>query len=104
MWRWLGLVGTVIIGFLACIGAGTASAKDIRFIAQEPVPDQLSWTPSKVTIDQKNDLKEPLNFILENSTRVDHEFAIHGLYEEISEYQTSPRFGEYYTGPKTVKV
>jgi len=103
MWRGIGLVGTVIIGFLACIGTGTVSAKDIRFTAQEPVPDKLSWTPSQVTIDQKNDLKEPLHFIFENSTNADHEFAVHGLFEEVSEVQTSPRFGEYYTGPKTVK-
>src|SRR5262245_25042579 len=104
MWRWLGLVGTVIIGFLACIGAGTASARDIRFIAQEPAPGRLIWTPSEVTIDQKNDLKEPLHFILENSTGFDHEFAVHGLYEIISEQFKSGRPGEYYTGPKTMNV
>ena len=106
MWQRLGLVGTVIIGFLVCIGTGTASAKDIRFIAQQPDPKvkQLSWSPTEVTIDQKNDLNEPLYFILENPTGVDHEFAVHGLYETIEEYSTTPRFGQYFTGPKHTNV
>src|SRR5215467_7904911 len=99
-------MGTVIIGFLACIGIGTASAKDIRFIAQEPdvKNKKMSWTPSEVTIDQKNDVKEPLYFILENPTGVDHEFAVHGLYEVIQEFFTTARPGDYFTGPKTTNV
>jgi len=93
-----------IIGIFACIGEETASAKDIRFIAQDRASGGPVWGPNEVvTIDQKNDLKEPLHFIFENSTNADHEFAVHGLFEEVSEVQTSPRFGEYYTGPKTVK-
>jgi hypothetical protein len=106
MWRGLGLLGTVIIGFLVSIGTGTASAKDIRFIAQEPDPKtkKLSWNPSEVTIDQENDLKEPLYFILENPTGVDHEFAVHGLYEIIQEVSTTPRPGDYFTGPKAMNV
>jgi len=57
MWRWLGLLGMAILAIFACIGEGTASAKDIRFIAHEPAPDRAIWAPSAVTIDQKNDLK-----------------------------------------------
>jgi len=35
MWRWWGLVGMALLGVLVGIGqAGTASAKEIRFIAQ----------------------------------------------------------------------
>lgn len=104
MWRCLGLVGMTIIGIFACIGQPAASAKDIRFTAQEKAPGQPVWAPGHVTIDQKNDLKEPLYFVLENTTGTDHEFAIHGLYELIQEYSTTPRFGEYFTGPKTTNV
>jgi len=35
MWRWWGLVGMALLAVLVGIGqAGTASAKEIRFIAQ----------------------------------------------------------------------
>jgi len=81
-----------------------ASAQDIRFTAQEPDPKRLSWSPSEVTIDQKNDLKEPLYFILENQTGVDHEVAVHGLFEIMHEYSTTPRPGDYFTGPKIMNV
>ncbi len=104
MWRWLGLVGMAIIGIFACIGEGTASAKDIRFIAQQRASGEPVWAPSEITIDQKNDLKEPLYFILENTTGLDHEFAVHGLYELVTEQITGPVKSDYFTGPKTATL
>jgi hypothetical protein len=105
MWRWMGLVGMAILGIFAGIGQGeTASAKDIRFIAQEPATDRAMWQPGVVMIDQKNDLKEPLYFILENPTGTDHGFAVHGLYAILPEEITSGMKPDYYTGPKTANV
>ena len=104
MWRWLGLVVVAIVGIFVCIGNTTASAKDIRFIAQEPPPDRAIWAPSTVLIDQENDLKEPLYFILENPTATDHDFAVHGLYEIVPEHITGAFKSDYFTGPKTVNV
>lgn len=104
MWRRIELVGMAVFGIFIFICEGTASAKDIRFIAQEPAPDRAIWTPSVVIIDQKNDLKEPLYFILENATGADHDFAVQGLYEIVPEHITGTLKSEYFTGPKTVNV
>jgi hypothetical protein len=104
MWRYLGLVGMAIVGVCACISEERVLAKDIRFIAQEPAPDRAIWAPSAVVIDQKNDLKEPLNFILENPTGTDHDFAVHGLYEIVPEHITGAFKSDYFTGPKTINV
>jgi hypothetical protein len=83
---------------------GTASAKEIRFIAHEPVSDRAIWSPGAVKIDQKKDLKEPLFFILENPTGADHDFAVHGLYAILPEEIRSGMRSEYFTGPKTDEV
>ena len=104
MWRRIGLVGMAIVGILLLIGEGSASAKDIRFIAQEPAPDRAIWAPSAVLIDQENDLKEPLYFILENPTSTDHDFAVHGLFEIVPEHITGAFKSDYFTGPKTINV
>jgi hypothetical protein len=104
MWQWLGLVGAAIVGIFVCIGEGTASAKDFRFIAQEPAPDRAIWAPSAVLIDQENDLKEPVYFVLENPTGTDHDFAVHGLYEIVPEHITGAFKSDYFTGPKTIHV
>jgi hypothetical protein len=56
-----------------------------------------------VMIDQK-DLKEPLYFILENSTASDHEFAVHGLYTILPEQITSGMRSDVFTGPFTNNV
>lgn len=101
MWRCLGVA---IVGLFVCIGEGTASAKDIRFIAQEPAADRAIWAPGAVLIDQENDLKEPLYFILENPTSTDHDFAVHGLYEIVPEHITGAFKSDYFTGPKTIHV
>ena len=38
------------------------------------------WLPNAVVIDQKEDLKEPMWFVLENPTGIDHEFSVGGLF------------------------
>jgi hypothetical protein len=57
-----------------------------------------------VLIDQENDLKESLYFILENPTGTDHDFAVHGLYEIVPEHVTGAFKSDHFTGPKTVNV
>jgi hypothetical protein len=104
MGRWLGLVVIAVVAVFAWIGEGTASAKDIRFIAQEAAPERAIWAPSAVMIDQKNDLKEPLFFILENPTGTDHDFAVNGLYEILPEKITSTLRADEFRGPYSLNV
>lgn len=67
---------------------GAAEAKEFRFIAQELAKGKGAvemgeveiWLPNAVVIDQKEDLREPLWFVLENPTGVDHEFSVGGLF------------------------
>lgn len=105
MWRLSTLAGITLLGVFGMVGqGGIASAKDFRFIAQEPASDRAIWAPSVVLIDQEDDLKEPVYFILENPTGTDHEFAVHGLYEIVPEHITGPFKSDYFTGPKTINV
>jgi len=61
-------------------------AKDILFNADGGAGEGQNranvtlWVPTAIHINQKQDLGEPLYFILENPTDTDHEFAVHGLY------------------------
>lgn len=67
---------------------GVAEAKEFKFIAQELAKGKGAfelgeieiWLPNAVVIDQKEDLKEPLWFVLENPTGLDHEFSVGGLF------------------------
>jgi hypothetical protein len=67
---------------------GVAEAKEFKFIAQElakgkgafEIGEIEIWLPNAVVIDQKEDLKEPLWFVLENPTGLDHEFSVGGLF------------------------
>lgn len=67
---------------------GEVEAKEFRFIAQELATGKAAvemgeieiWLPNAVVIDQKEDLTEPLWFVLENPTGVDHEFSVGGLF------------------------
>jgi len=96
MWRWSGLVGMVLVSiFLMGIGQEeVVLAKDILFKADAGVGEGQNranvalWVPSAIHIDQKQDLGEPLYFILENPTELDHEFAVHGLYMFLPEQKT----------------
>lgn len=105
MWRSSGLVGIALLGVLGMVGqGGTASAKEIRFIASGIATERAIWQPGMVMIDQKNDLKEPLYFILENPTETDHEFAVHGLYAILPEQITSGMRSDVFTGPFKANV
>jgi len=48
------------------------------------------WLPPVVVIDQKEDLNEPLWFIVQNPTGIDHEFAVGGLFMLVSEEEAIP--------------
>ncbi|MCS6306145.1 MAG: hypothetical protein H8K07_21150 [Nitrospira sp.] len=48
------------------------------------------WLPPAVVIDQKEDLNEPLWFIVQNPTGIDHEFAVGGLFMLVSEEEAIP--------------
>lgn len=72
-----------------CVGlTGAAEAKEFKFTAQELAkgkgPFEMGeieiWLPNAVVIDQKEDLKEPLWFVLENPTGIDHDFSVGGLF------------------------
>ncbi|NGZ11274.1 MAG: hypothetical protein CV088_18180 [Nitrospira sp. LK70] len=77
---------------------GWAQAKEFRFVAQELDKDKGSfemgeteiWLPNAVIIDQKEDLNEPLWFVLQNPTGVDHEFAVGGLFMLLPEEEVTP--------------
>lgn len=105
MRQWSGLVVIALVSVLGMVGqGGTASAKDVRFIAREPAPDRAIWHPGAVMIDQKKDLKEALYFILENPTGTEHEFAVHGLYTILPEQITSGMRSDVFIGPFTDNV
>lgn len=104
---WLPLVGALALGTgLLGLPEG-AGAKDFVFVAQElgkgkgvfEMGETEVWLPNAVVINQKEDLNEPLWFVIQNPTGIDHEFAIWGLYmlvpeeEAISELKVDPSFG-----------
>jgi len=84
-----------------------AQAKEFVFVAQElgkgggafEMGEIEVWLPNSVIITQKEDLKEPLWFVIQNPTGIDHEFAVWGLYmlvpeeEAIPELKVDPSFG-----------
>lgn len=77
--------------------AGEAEAKEFKFTAQElakgkkPIePGGIEiWLPNSVVIDQKEDLNEPIWFVLENPTGIDHEFAVGGLYMHVTKEEAA---------------
>jgi hypothetical protein len=104
---WMPLIGTVAL----CVGLWGppewAEAKEFVFVAQElgkggsvfEMGETEIWLPNAVIINQKEDLNEPVWFIVKNPTGIDHEFAIWGLYmlvpeeEAIPELKVDPSFG-----------
>lgn len=104
---WLPLIGALALhtGLLG-LPEG-AQAKEFLFVAQElgkgkgafEMGETEIWLPNAVIINQKEDLNEPLWFIIQNPTGIDHEFAIWGLYmlvpeeEAIPESKVDPSFG-----------
>ncbi|MDF0650518.1 MAG: hypothetical protein P0121_03495 [Nitrospira sp.] len=75
-----------------------ARAKEFWFVAQElgqekgtfEMGETEIWLPNAVIIDQKEDLDEPLWFVLQNPTDVDHEFAVWGLFMLLPEGEAMP--------------
>ena len=75
-----------------------AGAKEFWFLAQElgkgkgafEMGETEIWLPDAVIINQKEDLNEPLWFIVQNPTGIDHEFAVWGLYMLIPEEEAFP--------------
>jgi len=75
-----------------------AEAKEFVFVAQElgkgggafEMGETEVWLPNAVIINQKEDLNEPLWFVIQNPTGIDHEFAIWGLYMLVPEEEAFP--------------
>ncbi|MFO0701305.1 MAG: hypothetical protein U0236_18955 [Nitrospira sp.] len=94
---------TSLIGALAlCVGLfgvfQEVGAKEFWFEAQElgkgkgpfEMGETEIWLPTAVVIDQKEDLNEPLWFVVKNPTGVDHEFAVAGLFMLVPEEEAIP--------------
>ncbi|MEW6248101.1 MAG: hypothetical protein AB1555_15510 [Nitrospirota bacterium] len=97
-------IGVSLLVVASALSAEVASAKEIRFIAQEMAKERAIWQPGTIVIDQKTDLKEPLYFVLENPTGTDHEFAVGGLLMVLPEETTSSLRPDPFTGPITGHV
>lgn len=88
--------GALLVGLI-----GEAEAKEFRFMAQELGKGQGAiemgeteiWLPTAVVIDQEEDLKEPVWFVLENPTATDHEFAVVGLFMFLSAEEMAHALG-----------
>jgi hypothetical protein len=73
-------------------------AKEFVFVAQElgkgkgafEMGETEIWLPNAVIINQKEDLNEPLWFVVQNPTGIDHEFAVWGLYMLVPEEEAIP--------------
>ena len=91
----------LIAALASCIdvlGLPEAHAKEFWFEAQElgkekgvfEMGETEIWLPTTVVIDQKEDLDEPLWFVVQNPTGIDHEFAVGGLFMLVSEEEAIP--------------
>ncbi|ALA59428.1 hypothetical protein [Nitrospira moscoviensis] len=107
MHNWTSLkmqVGLALLVGAATLSAGVASARDVTFIAQELAKDRAIWQPGMVMMDQRQDLKEPLFFVLENPTGTEHEFAVGGLFMILSDEEMGSLRTDIFTGPVTGQV
>lgn len=98
LFSWMSLIRTLTL----CVGlfgvSQGAGAKDFVFEAQElgkgKGPFEMGeveiWLPTAVVIDQKEDLNEPVWFVVRNPTGVDHEFAVAGLFMLLPEEEVIP--------------
>jgi hypothetical protein len=95
---WIPLIGVpaLCVGLLGLPeGVG---AKEFLFEAQElgkgkgpfEMGETEIWLPTAVIIDQKEDLTEPLWFVIKNPTGIDHEFAVEGLFMLLPEEEAIP--------------
>lgn len=101
LWRfcsWMLLIRALVLGVGLWGLPEGAEAKEFRFVAQEldkekdafEMGETEIWLPNAVIIDQKEDLNEPLWFVVQNPTDVDHEFAVWGLFMLLSEEDVTP--------------
>ncbi len=95
---WIPLIGALAL-WVGLLGLPEgAGAKEFWFEAQElgkgkgpfEMGETEIWLPAALVIDQKEDLNEPLWFVVKNSTGVDHEFAVAGLFMLVSEEEAIP--------------
>jgi hypothetical protein len=95
---WMPLIGALALGagfFGLSEGAG---AKEVRFAAEEldkgkgvsEIGETEIWLPPSVVIDQKEDPNEPLWFVVQNPTGIDHEFSVEGLSMLVPEEEAIP--------------
>jgi len=95
---WMPLIGALAL----CAGLlglpEGAEAKEFWFVAEElgkgkgaiEMGETEIWLPNAVIINQKEDLNEPLWFVIQNPTGVDHEFAVWGLFMLVPEEEAMP--------------
>ncbi len=87
------VLGTLI----GTLTAGHAAAGEVRFIAAPLAEGRAIWEPTVVLIDQNEDFKGGLVFVLDNPTKTEHSFAVHGLHEMVmtkEPIKTDPAAGE----------
>lgn len=95
---WVPLVGMLGLGTSLFSMPEWALAKEFWFEAQElgkgkgafEMGETEIWLPTSVVIDQKEDLNEPLWFVIKNPTGIDHEFAVWGLFMLLPEEEAIP--------------
>lgn len=96
---WMPVVGVLAL----CVGLlglpEGARAKEFLFEAHElgkgkgpfEMGETEIWLPTAVVIDQKEDLSEPIWFVIKNPTGIDHEFAVGGSSCFCLKKRRSPR-------------
>jgi hypothetical protein len=97
-------LGLALLMGTATLSVSVASARDVTFIAQELAKERAIWQPGMIVIDQRQDLKEPLVFVLENPSGTDHEFAVRGLFMILSDEEMGSLRTDIFTGPVTGQV
>jgi len=104
---WMPLIGALALITGTVVLPKESEAKEFVFVAQElgkgkgafEMGETEVWLPNSVIINQKDDLNEPLWFVIQNPTGIHHEFAVWGLYmlvpeeEAIPELKVDPSYG-----------
>ncbi|MDI3465920.1 MAG: hypothetical protein OJF50_004741 [Nitrospira sp.] len=94
---WMRLIAA-LASCIDVLGLPEAHAKEFWFEAQElgkgkgvfEMGETEIWLPTTVVIDRKEDLNEPLWFVVQNPTGIDHEFAVGGLSMLVPEEEAIP--------------
>lgn len=102
LWRfcsWMFLIRALTLSTGILCLPEEAESKEFWFEAQELGKEEGTfemgetevWLPTAVVIDQKADLDEPLWFVVQNPTSIDHEFAVGGFLCWYLKKRRSPR-------------